>query len=209
MMSYGHFYLSLGLVISVWMYFENKWHQKENDEALKKILRSKFFQERRIHEVVMSEVIAPLLFFAVGSFVWPGLLYLKFKEHGGIFRRAKTGWPDEPVFELKRENLLEKLNVQEIEEREIVRDPLGAVPVLPFGHLNHAWKKFLDSSQADCELWSFSVEWSPWGGPELRKGYVQVCSKGIDAYFLTVCRDIEKKAIPKKLKKKWWGKFAD
>jgi hypothetical protein len=203
-MSYGYFYLSLGLVISVWMFFENKWHQKENDETLKKILRSKVVQERRIHEVMMSEVIAPLLFFAVGSFVWPGLLYLKLKEHGGIFRRGKTGWPDEPVFELKRENLLEKLSAQEIEEREVVRDPLGAVPVLPFGHLNHAWKKFLGATSSECELWGFSAVWNPWGRPELRKGYVEVNSSGIGSYFMTVCREVERPVEAKAKPKKWW-----
>jgi hypothetical protein len=204
-MSYVYFYLSLGLILCIWLFLENKWHENENDEALKKILRSTVVEERHFLKTVMSEVIAPILFCMIGAVVWPGLLYLKLKEHGGLFRREKMGWPDEPVFEIKRKHLLEKLGVQAIEEREIVRDPLGAMPVLPFGHLNKGWRKFLVSSHEDYELWSFSAEWSPWDGPELRKGYVQVCREEIGAYFLTVCRDIEKKPAATKLKRKWWG----
>lgn len=207
-MSYVHLYLGLGLLLSVWMFFENKWHEKKKDDALKNILRSTAVQKPHYFEVVMSEFIAPILFFAIGSAVWPGLLLLKLKEHGGLFQREKTGWPDEPIFEIQRKNLLEKLTVKEIEEREIVRDPLGAVPVLPFGHLNKGWRKFLESTDTDFELWSFSAEWAPWGGPELRKGYVQVHQGEIGSYFMTICREIEKAPETKSLRKKWMRRLT-
>ncbi|BDU55961.1 hypothetical protein [Limnohabitans sp. TEGF004] len=201
-MSYVNLYLGLGLILSVWMFFENKWHEKKNDDALKNILRSTAVQKSHFLKVVMSEFIAPVLFFAIGAVVWPGLLYLKLKEHGSLFQREKTGWPNEPIFEIQRKNLIEKLTVQEIEAREIVRDPLGAVPIVPFGHLNKGWRKFLDSTYKDFELWSFSAEWDPWGGPEFRKGYVQVHQGWIGSYFLTVCIEIEKAPETKSLRKR-------
>ncbi len=203
-MSYVHLYLGLGLLLSVWMFFENKWYDRKNEDALKKILKSSVTKKPHVLKVLMAQIIAPILFFLIGAVVWPVLLYFKLKEHGGLFQREKTGWPDEPIFELQRKNLIERLSIQTIEEREIVRDPLGAVPLMPFGHLNNAWQKFLDASSSECELWSFSAVWAPWGGPELRKGYVEVNGGVIGSYFVTVCRDLERPVETKTHQKKWW-----
>ena len=89
-------------------------------------------------------------------------------------------------------DLREQLLVEEIEERERVSDPQGAVPELPFGHLHPAWLAFLEQRGAADALWSFSTHWTtPWGREELREGYVIVREGAIGPHFLTVLRSLE------------------
>ena len=92
-------------------------------------------------------------------------------------------------FAVARSDLLERHSISEIEKREMVIDPLGAVPDLPFGHLHPAWRKFVATVGPTDAIWSFSAEWKPrWGPEELRAGYVIVRGNSIGAYILTVCR---------------------
>ena len=90
-MSYVHLYLGLGLLLSVWMFFENKWHEKKNDDALKNILRSTAVHKPHYFEGVMSEFIAPILFFAIGALVWPGLLFFKVERAWGLISTRENG----------------------------------------------------------------------------------------------------------------------
>jgi hypothetical protein len=97
---------------------------------------------------------------------------------------------DEDVpFSVAHSGLVERLSISEIEQREMVTDPLGAVPDLPFGHLHPAWKKFVEGVKPSDAIWSFSMEWKySWGAEELRAGYVIVRNDKIGAYILTMCR---------------------
>lgn len=49
------------------------------------------------------------------------------------------------------------LSVQEIEERELVLDPLATVPAVSFGALHASWRHFLAGLQPDDEIWSFTI----------------------------------------------------
>lgn len=102
---------------------------------------------------------------------------------------------EECEFAVEREHLQERLTVQDIERREVVADPLKAVPELPFGHLNTAWQEFLKGRAEGTELWSFLARWqTTWGRKELRSGYVVVQHEVPGAHFLTVWKDIPDEA---------------
>ena len=130
-------------------------------------------------------------FVLVGGIVvlfWPFILC--FLIYAG-WRGELTAWEDEREFVVQRQHLQERLSLQEIEMREMVTDPLNAVPELPFGHLHTAWKAFLDVYTDRDELWSFTALWqSPWGTTEHRAGYVFVRNQVPGACFLTVCRPV-------------------
>lgn len=80
-----------------------------------------------------------------------------------------------PKFQVRPEHVGLVMTVDEIEAAERVTDPLGAVPNLPFGHLNKAWRRFLSQMPAGGSLAHFSAEWTaPWGGQERLDGYVVV-----------------------------------
>lgn len=90
---------------------------------------------------------------------------------------------------VRREHLQTRMSLEEIERANIVRDPLGAAPELPFGHLNAAWRRFAEQLQEGDELWSFSTPWErQFPMKELRQGYVVVRAGEPGACFLTVWR---------------------
>lgn len=103
-------------------------------------------------------------------------------------------WPNEVEqreFAVQCEHLQEQMTVQEIERREVVTDPLRAAPELPFGHLNAAWKTFINDHASIGELWSFTARWQPYRwSKELRSGYVVVRDGVPGPHFLTVRKDV-------------------
>lgn len=101
---------------------------------------------------------------------WPFLIYFGIKEHLNPPRAVV-----EKEFQIEEKHLVNPVDVSDVEAKELVFDPLGAVPKLPFGHLNAAWLEFRSQMGEGDRLWTFSAEWqSNWGNPELRGGYVIV-----------------------------------
>jgi len=116
---------------------------------------------------------------------WPIVIVMLIRDMFPV-RKKEMKQEKKREFAVAREDLLEELSVGEIEHREKVHDPLGAVPDLPFGHLNGAWRKFLKGMQPGDELWSFSAYWTTnWGSKELRSGYVIVQGETIGPYYQT------------------------
>ena len=104
----------------------------------------------------------------------------------GAKKDARTPEEAEKKFAVTEGDLLEKLSVPEIEARERIVDPMGAVPDAPFGHLNVAWLKFKTAMEPHDSLSSFSARWSTnWGREETLAGYVIVRGDRIGAHFLT------------------------
>jgi hypothetical protein len=97
----------------------------------------------------------------------------------------------EREFAVEIGHLQEQLNVVQIETRELISDPLGAVPNVPFGHLHAAWMTFLEGVGADDELWTFTAPWqTTWGSNEIRTGYVRVRGGRPANHFLTMSREV-------------------
>ena len=104
----------------------------------------------------------------------------------GFRKRELDPGYDSPV---RREHLLTRMSVEEIERANIVRDPHGAAPELPFGHLNAAWRRFAAQVGEGDEVWSFSMPWErQFPMMEMRRGYVVVRDADTGACFLTVWR---------------------
>jgi hypothetical protein len=83
-------------------------------------------------------------------FVWSRI---KVKEDA-----ARAIERDKPEFICMPKYLICKVDALDAEASSFVSDPLGTVPALPFGHLNHAWGNFLaDMLDPEDELWSFHI----------------------------------------------------
>ena len=95
-----------------------------------------------------------------------------------------------PTFTVQSEHLLERLSVGEVEAREMVFDPLHAVPPLPFGHLNRAWQAFLAQRTGNEEIWSFSALWKAGWFSQRRSGYALVRDRVPRCYLLTVLKQL-------------------
>ncbi len=128
---------------------------------------------------------------------WPIALFLQIREI--LAYRANPPSPSTPTrpwkvfkkFAITRNDLGEQLTVQEIEERERVIDPMGAVPDVPFGFLNSAWLRFMAKVKPRDFIWAFSKQWMNrnWQ-QEQRSGYVILRRKRIGPFFLATFREL-------------------
>ena len=120
----------------------------------------------------------------ISSLIWPVLLLLPLLE-----RPFESDDPI-PEFAVTEDHLLESLTVAEIEARERVFDPLGAVPDLPFGHLNTAWQDFLAECEEGVEFRRFAADWNAGWCKERREGYVEMVDGQPGRFFMTVCKTL-------------------
>jgi len=95
-----------------------------------------------------------------------------------------------PEFAVTSQHLQEALSVVEMEARERVFDPLGAVPDVPFGHLNTAWQDFLVQCEEGAEFRRFAADWDSGWCRERREGYVEIVQGQPGRFFMTVCKTL-------------------
>lgn len=116
---------------------------------------------------------------------WPVALYQRWQ-----FIRSSRKWQAqieerEKPFQVQPADLLVRMTVREIEQRETVQDPLNAVPNLPFGHLNPAWEKLKSGMGPDDEIWTYSAQWKDgWRDPETREGYAIVRAGEVKGFWV-------------------------
>lgn len=132
--------------------------------------------------ILLSKVIVPILAAIAIVILWPLALGLWVQDQW-LKRKQRRGHPE---FSVKWTDLAAATTVDGAEGEEYVLDPLQAAPNLPFGHLNTAWKRFVEQSVEGDALWSFRSHWvNRWGDVELYTGYVWVSGRATKGYFLT------------------------
>ena len=193
-MIYLYWYLGIGVVVLAVVFGAHRLTKKDESASLSELLDAVNPDRKKLSYRILHNLVVPALAAVALVVVWPVATYMKSK---GIFRKKSESASEEEEeeereFAVERSHLLERLTVTQIEAREAVTDPLGAVPAIPFGHLNAAWRAFISSTGADDEVWSFTAPWqTTWGRKEVRAGYV-IVRNGIPAsHFLTMWKEIE------------------
>lgn len=188
-MIYVYWYLGIGVAVLAVVYGAHRLTKEKESESLRDLLEAVNPDRKKLSYRILNNFVAPVLAAILVVAVWPVAVYMKIKE---MLKKKDGGDAEEErEFAVERQHLLERLTVQEVEKREVVTDPLKAAPELPFGHLNAAWKEFLNGQGDSGELWSFSAHWqTTWGRKELRSGYVMVQDGMPGAHFLTVWKDV-------------------
>lgn len=188
-MIYLYWYLGVGVAVLAVVYGAHRLTKEKESESLRDLLDTVNPDRKKLSYRILNNVVAPVLAAILVVAVWPVAVYMKAKEM--LQKKDGTEIEKEREFAVERQHLQERLTVQEVERREVVTDPLKAVPELPFGHLNAAWQEFLNGHVDGGELWSFSARWqTTWGRKELRSGYVVVRDGAPCAHFLTVWKNI-------------------
>lgn len=104
----------------------------------------------------LIRVLVPVLAGSAVVVAWPFALIL-------LARRARKSTPDmedpRKPFSVRPDFLVSLLDIGEIEQRELVSDPFGAVPARPFGHLHPQWLAFRSELGPGDEVWSFLGDW--------------------------------------------------
>ena len=188
-MSYLYWYVGVGVVVLACVYGPYHLKKQKESETLRALLDAVNPDRKKLSYRIVNNVVAPVLTTIFLVALWPIASYMMAKDF--FQKKYNEELPEDKKFSLGSEHLLQPLTVEEIEKREIVTDPLRAVPQLPFGHLNAAWGDFLKNREIGSELWSFSARWqTTLGRKELRCGYVSVKDQVPGSYFLTVCKDV-------------------
>lgn len=134
----------------------------------------------------LVKVVVPILTSGAVIVGWPVAVWMKLME----MRQSKNVENFDPFaepqeFEVQIGDLKEKHDLEWIEAKERIIDPLGAVPTTPFGHLNPVWQEFLAKAPQGCEYWSFQTTWKThWGAEETREGYASVKAGEVKAFII-------------------------
>jgi len=191
---YLYWYLGIGAAVLAVVFGAHRLTKKDEPESLHDLLDAVNPDRKKLSYRILNNVVAPVLAAVAVVVVWPAALYMKGKEIFG--KKSVSALDEEREFAVERSHLQKRLTVLQIEARELVTDPLGAVPDLPFGHLNAAWKTFAEGVGADDELWSFTAPWqTTWGRREVRTGYVVVRGGVPAAHFLSMWKEIEDEPV--------------
>ena len=183
---YGAAYLALSFLVSLWLrrYIKKNIEPSQFDQGAMIILcPPRRFAPVREKLVMITAVIT----FMVS---WPIFV-------GFIMRRkwlAQTATPTVESTPLRERHedlaeargyLSERLSVAEIEAREMIKDPLSAVPSVPFGHLYVAWLAFKSRHVEADGFWAFSIEREFGDGNYRLAGYAVLDGTKVIDEFLT------------------------
>ena len=139
-------------------------------------------------EWMMDKVLVPVMAGLAVIIAWPFVSVWAVKE-GLVERRERKERErrrEDGIFQIRRENLVRIISVTEVEQAEMVFDPLHTVPEKPFGHLHSVWTEFLKNRPQDAELWAFANDWkTEWGSVFARRGYVWVKGQDCAPWLLT------------------------
>ena len=184
MMIYLYAYLSAGVVVWMALLLENQLSSSARLAGTSPILDALHPERKTRRYRILARLVAPVLS-AVGVVVlWPLGLAMKLQDMAKQRDRVKSEEAD--TFKLKPSDLLERMSLADIAHRELVYDPLGAAPQVPFGHAHAAWQKFTDTLQPGDEIWLFSAKRTlSWGPQEHRLGYAIKRQGQIGAFFVT------------------------
>ena len=186
-------YLTLGVLTLGVAGGAHLWHHRRDrrdPNSLASLMDDLQPERKKLWYRIRARLLAPVLTVIAMVLFWPAAWWMRCAELLNERRVARQR--EEEIFKVKPQYLLERLTIDEIEAREMVQDPLSAVPQLPFGHLNVVWSQVKSAMLPGDELWSFTATWSgEFGSPELRKGYVLWRRGKPMGHVLTMCKELE------------------
>lgn len=103
--------------------------------------------------------------------VWPIVLFLQLRDIAKYLANPPQRYAK---FRFSHRHLVKRVSVQEVEDLERIVDPLRAVPDIPFGFLNEAWRDFHSQLKPLDSLWVLSARAMSGFQMEERKGYAIV-----------------------------------
>ena len=178
-------YFGLGAVVFAGLLIDNRVRNRRSSGRFSILMADIRRKNRSWTEFVMEDILAGGVA-AVGVLVaWPLVLGCSIYFYGRKEELPPQTNPREPAeFSVRHKDLLQSFTVGQIEDRELIQDPLGAVPPLAFGHLNNAWQRFAGLAPSSETLWSFRAPWARYGTMnEWRSGYARVRNGEIVGWF--------------------------
>jgi hypothetical protein len=160
--------------------------KRRQASSLTDALKSLNPSRQRFWYRVVEDMVVPGLAFILVWLVLPAAIGFKFFER---YQKKEAAANSErlakaKVFVLKEEALVREMTVAEIEQANMVIDPLGAAPNLPFGHLHAVWVEFRDGLGVGETVYLFESVGPNVFRKQLIWGYA-VCKAGRVERFMT------------------------
>jgi hypothetical protein len=184
-MTWLYIYLGIGVVIALIFYGLSL---KDRPSKFVRDMRSALGYGKTLKDHLQDILVYTLagLTILIG---WPGFLIWAFLKK--LEEKRERMKEDEPKFMCRPEYLVRKVTLIEAEQANIIEDPLGLIPNLPFGHFSQAWTKFLSEFglEDENELWYFEVpkgsstgEYDMFDGPI--SGYAKIVKGKVTCEFV-------------------------
>ena len=141
-MIYLYWYVGIGAVIFVAAKIRELLKKSSDGDRIDDLPSATDLNQKR-WRMLIRYIGEQILIITLFLTLWPVAIYMNFEEMI-MARRPKIEEPPEK-FAVTSEHLQRQWSLAEIEAEEVVIDPLGAAPRLPFGHLNPAWENFKKS----------------------------------------------------------------
>jgi len=199
-MIYLIWYLAVGIVVLLVVYISHRLslnHGSDREQELIKLthelMASLDHTRKTWRDDLLDKIVLPLLAGFLILAAWPAVLLMLVKNR--LFPSEVKLLP-EREFSVAMDDLIRQMTIKEIEQQEQVADPMGAVPDLPFGHLNAAWMEFMANLEQQDSVWSFAAQWTTdWGRREIREGYVILRNDNVGQHFLKSLRELEDEEV--------------
>lgn len=189
-MIYLYAYLGAGIIALLIIFISHRLTAKPESEFTRDMMDALHPERKTWYYRLLENVVIPILAGTLVVIAWPAAVYMKVREL--LFPEKVEPIPEKKEFAVARDDLLQKLSTAQVEERERIIDPMGAVPDVPFGHLNATWNAFKDNLESSDSVWAFSSQWeTDWGRKEIREGYVVERQDALGSYLLTSRRNVE------------------
>jgi hypothetical protein len=185
MKPYLAYYLEFGLISTVLTFIYVQYFEKTGEPFdFKKAWRDLQTNPLNFDSLINNELMIAFLALMVAIVGWPWFFYFAAKEK--LKDRRQKQEEMKFTFSVLKQDLVEKLSISEIEYLEIVNDPLGAVPKVPFGHINIGWLTFKEKMSHSDEIWRYEKDFiNRDDHTEKHEGYAIVKDNNIKEYFST------------------------
>lgn len=179
-------YLGVGVLALVIMLIS---HARQRPSKSARLLLESINDPLSPKDKFLEKVAVPLLAGLAVLVAWPMAFVFAIKQWHE--RRQEERRTADAEFKVRASDLLHQTTVADVEATARITDPLGAVPDVPFGHLNKVWQDFLAQRPPNAVLWTFACDWrGDWGQVVERAGYVWVLGDQRSPWMLT--RDFSK-----------------
>jgi len=177
-------YLSIGIAVLGGIFIESRIRNAHEASEFSNLVDNVRRNNRSWREYIIEDILLSAFTVTAVIAAWPIALiftvYFYYKKPDSV-PHSKDRMPS--VFTVTTEDLLRPKAVAQIEVHEVIYDPRGGVPNVPFGHFNKSWKAFLKASQPEDALWSFAAPWEQYGKKEQRHGYARVSNGEVINWF--------------------------
>lgn len=182
-------YFIVGAVLLSAIYVTHRLSQSRPSAWAQAAMEAANPERRTRRYKILANLVAPALAALFILAVWPVALIMAAKwaldsRNQRRFEAEREERKKRPPVE--HSELRARMTLAEVEDREMVDDPLGAVPLVPFGHLFPAWQRFKSQLTDGDEIWVFEAEREDdWSQTVVSSGYAAVRNGRVIAHFTT------------------------